>query len=286
MANHHGVPQPAPIGVNSASTFTGFCETHDNAIFKPIENEKIVFSAEQCFLFGYRALAYEMYMKGAQANSIGIIRDVDKGRSLGQQIRHHGEVALYEYGVTAGQNDIAQDKSLYDEVLTSKDYSSVRSYVVKFEKAPTIMCSGRLAPVYDFTGVLLQDGNDAYVKLKHLSLSSFAAGEGGGAVVLTWLADSDDICLSFVRSLHATDCTKLADALTRLMFENLQNIYWSPTWWDDLSNDSKSGLLKRFADATDLTKGINANALAPDGRSYNDWGHAEVRMIGVPIASN
>lgn len=286
MANYHGVPQPKLIGVNNASTFTGFCATHDNTIFRPIENEEIVFSAEQCFLFGYRALAYEKYMKDAQANSIGIIRDVDKGRPPEQQVGHQGEVALYEYGVTAGQNDIAQDKSLYDEVLTSKDYSSVRSYVVKFEKAPTIMCSGRLAPVYDFKGVLLQDGNDANVKLKHLSLSSFAVGEGSGAVVLTWLDDSDDICIPFVRSLHAMDRATLADALTRLMFENLQNIYWSPTWWDNLPDESKAALIKRFADATDITKEIDAKALAPDGRSFNDWESAEVRMIGFPIVSN
>lgn len=285
MANYHGVPQPKLIGVKAASTFTGFCAAHDNAIFKPIENEKITFSVEQCFLLGYRALAYERYMKDAQANSINIIRDIDKGRSPNQQISHQGEVALYEYGVTAGQDDMAQDKCLYDNVLTSKDYSAMRSYIVKFEKAPTIMCSGRLAPIYDFTGALLQDGCDPNVKLRHLSLNSFAAGDGG-AVVFTWLADSDNVCIPFARSLHATDCTKLADALTRMMFENLQNIYWSPTWWDDLSKDSKAALINRFADATDLTKEIDAKALAPDGRSYNDWGSAEVRMIGFPKASN
>jgi len=283
MAKHDGVPRPTQIGVKSASTFPGFCATHDNAIFKPIENEKIVFSAEQCFLFGYRALAYEKYMKDAQANSIGIIRDVDKGWNFGSQQVHQAHVGVYADSVQLGANDMARDKALYDKVLISKDYSSVRSYIVKFEKSPTIMCSGRLAPVYDFSGAQLQDGCDPDVKLRHLSVSSFAVGEVGGAVVLTWLKDSDDICIRFVRSLHATGRALLADALTRLMFENLQNIYWSPTWWDNQPDESKAALIKRFADATDIAEGIDPKALAPDGRSYNDWGRAEIEMIGFKI---
>ncbi|SNT68294.1 SEC-C motif-containing protein [Amphiplicatus metriothermophilus] len=281
-ANHQGIPQPTRIGLNIASTFMGFCDAHDNAIFKPVENEKFVFSPEQCFLLGYRALAYEKYMKDAQANSINIIRDVDKGWSLNHQISHQNGVALYTHGVTAGQRDIDEDKSFYDNVLTSEDYSSMRSYIVKFEKTPTIMCSGRLAPIYDFTGALLQDGCDPNVKLRHLSLNSFASGDGG-AVVFTWLEDSDNVCVPFARSLHATDHAILADTLTRLMFENLQNIYWSPTWWDNLPDESKAALIKRFADATDLTKPIDPQALAPDGRSYNDWGNAEIQALGFEL---
>lgn len=279
LAKSNGFLQPKLIGLKAASTFGGFCAGHDNAIFAPIEKViEITFSVEQCFLLGYRALAYEMYMKAAAGESLSINRDLDIGLAIAQQVGLQADVNLFEYGNQLGQHDQQEDKTLYDAVLISGDYSSVRAYIVKFETPPTIMSAGRVAPLYDFSGELLQDGCDPYTKLKHLSLNSIAT-KDGGAVVLTWLADSDDVCIPFVGSLHKTQ-TCPADAFTRLIFDNLQNAYWSPRWWDALDDASKLALIKRFETATDPTKEDDLHSLKEDEYSYNNWGNFEIQTVG------
>ena len=47
---------PGLIGVNLATTFTGFCNLHDTKIFAPIEIGDFVAAPEQCFLLAYRAV--------------------------------------------------------------------------------------------------------------------------------------------------------------------------------------------------------------------------------------
>ena len=68
-----GGPVPKLCGIKRASTFTGFCSGHDNAIFSPLE--KFVFSgtSEQCFLLGYRALAREFYTKDGGGNCVSMM---------------------------------------------------------------------------------------------------------------------------------------------------------------------------------------------------------------------
>lgn len=54
------------VGINSASTFFGFCDHHDTTIFAKIENNDYKGSQEQNFLHAYRACALE-YVKKKEA---------------------------------------------------------------------------------------------------------------------------------------------------------------------------------------------------------------------------
>ena len=51
------------VGINSATTFTGFCSLHDQQLFKPIDTELLLPTPEQVFLLHYRALCRELYVK-------------------------------------------------------------------------------------------------------------------------------------------------------------------------------------------------------------------------------
>ena len=55
LMKNDGVVMPELIGLNRASTFTGFCSHHDDAIFSPVEKQMFSSSQEQCFLLGYRS---------------------------------------------------------------------------------------------------------------------------------------------------------------------------------------------------------------------------------------
>ncbi len=59
------------VGINQASTFSGFCGHHDNLTFAPVENEPFTATDEQCFLLGYRAMCRELYQKQTALESMG-----------------------------------------------------------------------------------------------------------------------------------------------------------------------------------------------------------------------
>jgi hypothetical protein len=50
---NHGAGAFRRMGINDASTFTGFCGAHDNWTFAPVEQRSLIPDAEQCFLMSY-----------------------------------------------------------------------------------------------------------------------------------------------------------------------------------------------------------------------------------------
>jgi hypothetical protein len=54
---------PRQHGVNYATTFMGFCATHDEQLFAPIEKAPLVLGKEAASLLSYRAICYEFLLK-------------------------------------------------------------------------------------------------------------------------------------------------------------------------------------------------------------------------------
>ena len=75
-------------GWKEASTFNGFCNTHDTSLFTDLETRPFVGDEKQCFLIGYRAACHEIYQKIA-VNTIGnplMQKNLDKGLPKDNQI--------------------------------------------------------------------------------------------------------------------------------------------------------------------------------------------------------
>ena len=71
------------VGINKASTFTGFCDEHDAEIFRPIETKPLNLSdSEQLFLIAYRSLTREVHatMEGAAKVQATYLDLVEKGK--------------------------------------------------------------------------------------------------------------------------------------------------------------------------------------------------------------
>lgn len=71
------IPSLSRVGINQASTFTGFCTRHDDALFAPVEKAPLSYCREHAFLLTYRALCQELYKKRALARQETAVRDWD-----------------------------------------------------------------------------------------------------------------------------------------------------------------------------------------------------------------
>ena len=120
LESRKGLIYPELTSINRASTFTGFCSSHDNSIFRNLEDQEFTGSQEQGFLLGYRAVVYELFTKKA-AKSLFPAQDLgDQGKYLKLQYSAQSDIEPIGFGLDLGLRDISYHKSDYDQVITTK----------------------------------------------------------------------------------------------------------------------------------------------------------------------
>ena len=274
-----GGPVLKLCGINRASTFTGFCSSHDSAIFSPLENFEFSGTPEQCFLLGYRALARELYTKRDAVAQSGLRRNLDKGKTPAEQVLIQATIHALEIGLAAGLRDISCYKILYDGILESRRFAPVRAYIIEFEYPPPVMCSGAIWPEQDFVGANLQDVAHLSSAPDLVCFTSFHGGERG-VVAFAWLATHDRTCRPFVESLDAVPDSDLTAALLRFFFSHCENIHLKPPWWETLPEVQRQSLLGRMEVSADTEMARPAAYLASDGVAYSSWAVVRRYRIG------
>lgn len=257
------------IGINKASTFTGFCNLHDTKTFEPIERHPFVPNSQSTFLLGYRALSREIFMKRAQNQNVPLLTGFDKGKSLDEQIMLQAFMGVYGEGVAAGLKDAEHHKSIYDRILASNDFSESRFYVVCLDRTPDIMCSAVKLVSHDFHGNVVQDLRRLDAVMESITFSLIAT-DDGGAAVFNW-AGSSEPCEKLVHSLDSYTDEEIPHALVRLIFEFFENAYFSQSWWNNLEDGVKRSLLARFSMGVDPTAPRQDNCLVDDGVRAVSW---------------
>lgn len=229
------------IGYHDASTFTGFCSKHDG-MFAPVENSPFVGSKEQAFLLGYRAICMELFKKKVALKGVSLMRDTDRGMEYMRQAMIQNLADGAQEGMSAAVRDLEADKREYDEVLMSGDYVRSNAVVVLLDRAPAVMCSGATGPEFDLSGNAIQHLDELAVRVRSLAFSLVGT-DSGGAAVFQWVGDNPSakaVAMGFAGMPRGD----LPDALCRYSFETLENVFISPVWWRDLSDEVRQRYLR------------------------------------------
>jgi hypothetical protein len=242
LIEHEGVPSPRPIGIGRASVFPGFCNAHDSATFKPIEGQDIALDQSAAFLFAYRTIAYERFTKAAALKTAEIQREMDRGQPFWKQVLIQESIHPYACGLEIGMRDVEAWKSDYETRLVSGDRRGFVYYALRFDRLLPIVGCGAFHPEYDFTGTVLQRLGRRPFAFEHLSFS-ITAFAGRTVIFFGWLGDDYGPAAKFVASFRAIPDNRKADALIRLAFEQLENIYFTPSWWETLGSEDQNALL-------------------------------------------
>jgi len=279
MIKYQGRLQPELVGINKASTFTGFCSKHDNTIFSKVENQAFHGSQEQCFLLGYRALAREIYTKKALAASSNIRRQADRGKPPKQQQAIQKMNFFLNIGASAGLHDCKYYKKIFDKILLNSDFSDIHAYIVELSSPPPIMCSASTFPEQDFEGNKLQDVADLKVTPHLLSFTSFYGGNRG-IVAFTWLSECDRTCQPFINSLRTLPPDRMTDGLIRFFFSFCENLHIRPEWWEDLEGNKRDSLIDRLFASANTNIARKTACLADDSIRYDNWPVSNLRAVG------
>lgn len=272
---------PELLGINRASTFSGFCSRHDSTIFAPLETHLFSGSLEQCFLIGYRALSREIYNKHGQRNIVTSIRNyADRGKSYEEQVEIQNYYKEYQEAMKTGIYGLNYHKSICDTILENRDFSAVQAYIIELEDLPPVMCSGGFYPERDFDGINLQNIMDGNI-WDILYFVSFYDGERG-IVAFSWLSNSDKACRPFIESLNALSDEFVTSALLRCFFTSCDNIHIKPDWWETLPSEIRKSAIQRLQ--ISLTSEYFGD-FRDDGIVYPPWRIARRYRIPSSIES-
>ncbi len=251
------------IGINKASTFTGFCKFHDNKLFAPIEDRPLELNRRHAFLLAYRCLSKELYNK---RRNIEI--DISNNLNNSKVASLIGEADRSFKADTS--RALETDMSVFDKMqnaIKKHNYRETKYFAFEIDTVPEIMCSGVTNANYDFNKTKLQDvaGSDP-LELISLSLLPYS---NHGVAVFAWYGKSK-VNRKLIDSLISLSNKHILDAIVRFIFHYFENFFVAPSWWNQLPDNKKHSLSKRFESSFD-PKTFPYVDMTPDGIEYVDW---------------
>ena len=259
-------------GIRKMSTFPGFCRKHDNDFFSPIDDCPLLPTEQQVFLYAYRSLCRELFVK---ENAL---------KFLDAQMRAHPqESSLFRHlsnmytGTTFGLKNLERHKAEYDTSLRDKAYADIEYVLFCSERKPNIAFSGLLYPDFDFLGRHLQDLSNHERILDLITMCSASMDRGWG-FLLAWHKSSRRTCSEVSRSLATAvyHGASVEDALFRLLVSGCENIAFSPAWWDALGSDQKHQVTSRFTNMVSMFHPVEPDYLVKGLEGIAGW---ELRTV-------
>lgn len=236
-------------GIGTVSTFLGFCDKHDNYLFSAIDKMPLAPTHEQAFLYAYRSLCRELFVK---ENALAIYESVIAGLPEGNALKNFFEGA--RIGTSYGLKNLQRHKSVFDESLTRARHLDIEYAVLFSHRQPNVAFSGVLYPEFDFLGRPLQDLADHSRQTDLITFSSAKTSQGWG-FLFAWHKSSTKTCSAFIRSF-ATKChvhkSNGGDEMFRLVISNCENLAISPAWWDGLTPERQHEVTARMSSSANF----------------------------------
>lgn len=243
------------VGINTASTFRGFCAKHDGETFRDAD-QAVDVDEWVAFLLGYRALSYERYMKNISIPTLEIYRDhLDAGLPFEsqEQIQKYLHGNLYTTRLAVAEH--TRHKISWDNALVNRSTDNLKWASMTFDGVLPIVASGAYYPEYDFTGKRLQSLTAPVGSLNMLTFNVIPLG-GKTRAIFGWL-DGKMQAGTLIESFLALSDDQRSSALIQFCFDTSDNIFVTPSWWNGLDRELKGKLAALLANSTPGDKDPN-----------------------------
>lgn len=239
------------VGRKSATTFTGFCQFHDNMFFKTIEEKNYNNEVEQNVLYAFRALVREYHAKKEA------VKMMNKYSVSNEYIKYA------QYGYILGVKDGERYLKKFESIFKNKLFSLLETKTIVFEENCLIAVSATISPTNDFYGNDLDNlktfGNPA----KLLFITIFPQ-DGKTYILLTYLKKEKKFFSFLDKQLLKKSSKQKKINLSNLIVTNCENFVISPRLWKVFSQDQKERFINTFK-STVFSNGGHTNLT-------QDWG--------------
>ena len=266
--------EPVKVGINKASTFTGFCADHDKKLFSPIEDCEFQPNETNCFLVAYRALARELFVKLHSEEMFELVKDLDRGKSILRQYAVQKIGNHFSSNNDLTKSDLNYIKTHFDKMLISSSYEALQHYVFVLDSPPQVMASACFGPIIDFQGDIIQEFSKKHEEVPDYMIVNVFSSGSKGYIVLSWLSEHKESCIKFINSLYRSP--SIEDSLTKFIFTTIENVYFSEVWWEHLSDSNRDEIL------SSIRQGVSQptyNDSLITQSSFNTFAVSDSRMI-------
>jgi hypothetical protein len=245
LVKNKGEVVPRRIGNKDASTFMGFCETHDSEMFRPIETGKPIVDKEMAFLLSFRAISYELFTKRAAARCMELELTSDQGCSFEKQCQIQQDLHVRHQGQDRGLASVTEWKRGYDNAFLQRNKDRFHFYAVLFDEVLPVVACGAFFPEFDFNSFPLQRVAHGNSPFQHIAFNLTVL-DGKSIGVLGWMEEVSDPAEQLAKSLASLPANARANAMAVMALEFLENTYLRPSWWQSLPQHTKELAIARI----------------------------------------
>ena len=269
--------RPDLVGYKLATTYYGFCAKHDNELFRPIDSIEFSEEIRQCFLYSYRALCKEVYLRMRTIKSYPEYDILKNYRSNLTLEKYQSLKSSFTIPHEITNQILSESKTIYDAMLKNEGFDALENYIILFNQIPSVLCNAIFFPDFDFHG--RQIVNLRIDEEMHPITVNIFPTDSGGVALFSWLKKYHKGPYNFCKSLNKIPHRKKTTSIIQMCFEFFENIAWSPAWWDALENDLKDSLINRFNHNFDPLNPSRQNALVESCYIYDDWDITEAKFL-------
>lgn len=186
-------------GKKLASTFWGFCNTHD-AIFSPIETGSYNQTEEENFLYAYRGFVVASHKK----------IEVSSWINYGEQ----------------SQNDIIENRKIFDEAIIKKDYSIINTEIFELPLFYPIAVSSSFYLDFDFEGNAIEHSDE---RMEDIFITLFPTDNNKTYFLLSYFKCDEHLYKNLGKQLRTRN--KLKSDITMLIAAHAENVYFNPLYY-------------------------------------------------------
>lgn len=252
-----GTKEKQEIEITKASTFKGFCHKHDQ-IFEPIDQNKNISEDEKYFLYSLRSFAHSYFnIKAFKNYFLGFASETSSNLNpLLDSIKGIANSIGYKLPSELTEIELPKISKEQLEVLDLERFEEHRKLLIEYVNQNNysqldymVYETNHLCPITCASWMVLHISFGNGFQIIHKEGKPYF----GFPIIISVLPESDktkvvlarfknDTCSDFIfNQLNNTPSNKekFETELSKLIIENVENFYLSPTFWDKLSEQEK-----------------------------------------------
>ncbi|SSY69950.1 Uncharacterised protein [Priestia megaterium] len=244
------------IGKNKASTFFGFCNSHDTNIFLPIEQKDYkVGDKEQEFLFAYRALAVGHFGKKVHLNMIGLISKSLNDKNYEPIFNYFPQFSnfsdeyqdkmnmAYQLNLNAC-NNLEGLRTAFNINLQKKKYHHLITKTIVFDSEFHIAASSYIYMPHDVYGNIVNNLSSAKNN-KPLFLTVFPQ-SGKTYIIMSYLRKDAGYFQFIEKQIVEQTEDVQKKILSNVIAKYVSNFYLSPSRWYALNAEKQNRVIQQL----------------------------------------
>ena len=219
-----------PIGKATASTFFGFCDYHDTALFSEIENKPFNDTDEHCFLNSYRSFAHSYHRKKEEAKAYQL-----QSKFTEKLPKWRLEEAIQGLNIALEEGEIAKAK--LDQLMEKKEYDGLEYFTYILPEKYPIASSSVISPYYSYKGNPMNNHARKEDPFSYIMLTVLP--DQGQTIIILACFPDDLKGVNFLDELEGIPPYKLEKAISYLLMSCAENTFFSPALWDSLGKNGQ-----------------------------------------------